>query len=209
MLQAKKEWRWFLSVGLVVGSIAGLELYSRGSVPARSHQLSSFPATIGPWSGRDLPIDERVQDVLKASDLLNRVYVDSAGANSIGLFVAYYDSQRRGGAIHSPKNCLPGAGWNIVQSEIAPDLACRPLRAGAGEPGHDSEWHEQATGPVLVPVAGPNRCQRIHRQDLPSLGCGDEESHGRGHRPGRRTRDRWQRGSGAETSQRLSRPSLP
>jgi EpsI family protein len=29
-------------------------------------------------------------------------------------FVAYYDEQRRGKTIHSPRNCLPGAGWEIV-----------------------------------------------------------------------------------------------
>jgi EpsI family protein len=66
-----------------------------------------------------VPIEERVLDVLKASDILNRVYVDSA-ASYVAVFVAYYDSQRRGGAIHSPKNCLPGAGWNIVKSDITP-----------------------------------------------------------------------------------------
>ena len=120
MLQARQEWRWLLSASLMIGSIAGIEMYSRASVPVRSRQLSSFPATVGAWNGRDVPIDERVQDVLKASDLLNRVYVDTSGANHIGVFVAYYDSQQRGGAIHSPKNCLPGAGWAIVRTEIAP-----------------------------------------------------------------------------------------
>jgi EpsI family protein len=120
MLQARTDWRWFLSLGLILGSIGGLNLYSHGSAPVRSQQLSSFPATIGPWSGRDIPIDERVLDVLKASDVLNRVYIDSAGVSWVGVFVAYYDSQRRGGAIHSPKNCLPGAGWNIVQGNMVP-----------------------------------------------------------------------------------------
>jgi len=134
MLQARTEWRWLLSAGLVMGSIAGIEMYSRGSVPARSHQLSSFPMAIGPWSGRELPIEERVQDVLKASDLLNRVYIDPAAGNWIGMFVAYYDSQRRGGAIHSPKNCLPGAGWNIVEGSIVPvTLAGRPEPAAVNQ----------------------------------------------------------------------------
>ena len=134
MLQVRTDWRWFLSVGLIVGSIAGLDLYSHGSAPARSQQLSSFPATIGPWSGRDIPIDEQVQDVLKASDLLNRVYIGSAAGNTIGVFVAYYDSQRRGGAIHSPKNCLPGAGWNIVKGDIVPiTLSGRSEPAGVNQ----------------------------------------------------------------------------
>ena len=36
------------------------------------------------------------------------------------MFVAYYDSQKRSGAIHSPKNCLPGAGWSIMQADTVP-----------------------------------------------------------------------------------------
>jgi EpsI family protein len=100
--------------------MAGLDLLSHGTPPIRSEQLSSFPGTVGPWNGRDIPIDERVQEVLGASDLLNRVYTNPDTGRFISIFVAYYDSQKRGGAIHSPKNCLPGAGWNIVQGDIAP-----------------------------------------------------------------------------------------
>jgi EpsI family protein len=120
MLQASRDWRWFLTVGLIVASMAGLERASRGTTPARSEELSSFPITIDGWSGRDIPIEERVQEVLGASDLLNRFYIDPKVPEAISIFVAYYDSQRRGGAIHSPKNCLPGAGWSIMQAEAVP-----------------------------------------------------------------------------------------
>jgi EpsI family protein len=61
-----------------------------------------------------------VQEVLAASDLLNRVYIDPQAGEALSLFVAYYDSQRQGGAIHSPRNCLPGAGWSIMQAEAVP-----------------------------------------------------------------------------------------
>lgn len=33
------------------------------------------------------------------------------------VYVGYYESQARGKTIHSPKNCLPGAGWEPVSSE--------------------------------------------------------------------------------------------
>ena len=29
----------------------------------------------------------------------------------MGLYVGYYGSQRQGDTVHSPLNCLPGAGW--------------------------------------------------------------------------------------------------
>jgi EpsI family protein len=33
------------------------------------------------------------------------------------LYVGYYNSQRQGDTIHSPQNCLPGAGWQPVSAE--------------------------------------------------------------------------------------------
>jgi EpsI family protein len=34
--------------------------------------------------------------------------------------VGFYQSQSKGDLIHSPKNCMPGSGWNIVQSAAIP-----------------------------------------------------------------------------------------
>ena len=31
----------------------------------------------------------------------------------IGLFIGYFPTQRTGQSIHSPQNCLPGAGWTF------------------------------------------------------------------------------------------------
>ena len=31
----------------------------------------------------------------------------------ISLFIGYFPTQRTGQAIHSPQNCLPGAGWTF------------------------------------------------------------------------------------------------
>jgi EpsI family protein len=36
----------------------------------------------------------------------------------VNLYIAYYDSQRVGTTTHSPSNCLPGGGWQIVQSRV-------------------------------------------------------------------------------------------
>ena len=52
------------------------------------------------------------------SDYTNRIYSQLAGT-PVQLYVGYYASQRTGDTIHSPKNCLPGAGWDPVQSGYA------------------------------------------------------------------------------------------
>jgi EpsI family protein len=32
----------------------------------------------------------------------------------VGLWIAYYDAQTQGVAVHSPRACLPGGGWQIT-----------------------------------------------------------------------------------------------
>ena len=34
------------------------------------------------------------------------------------VYVGYYDYQVQGKTIHSPRNCLPGAGWEQVESDV-------------------------------------------------------------------------------------------
>jgi EpsI family protein len=43
-------------------------------------------------------------------DYVNRGYTDDH-ANSLELYIGYHASQRSGELIHSPRNCLPAAGW--------------------------------------------------------------------------------------------------
>ncbi len=40
------------------------------------------------------------------------------GQNLINLYVAYYESQRKGESIHSPSSCLPGGGWQFKGSRV-------------------------------------------------------------------------------------------
>ena len=71
--------------------------------------------TIGSVAGPsiDPPLDEEILDVLGVDDYLSRVYYKPDGAG-VGLYMGYYGSQRQGDTIHSPQNCLPGAGWEPV-----------------------------------------------------------------------------------------------
>jgi EpsI family protein len=89
--------------------------------------LSRFPADLGRWTAfRDFPTDPETQAVLKADDVLSRQYVDTTRARNCNdanrwsclvLFVAFFKTQRYGQAPHSPKNCLPGAGWEQVSAD--------------------------------------------------------------------------------------------
>ena len=112
-----KSPRYWAVVALLSG--AALLLYAREDsdlIPA-SAPLSQVPLTIARWSGTVVQIDQETLDVLGRGDFLSRVYTLSGGTQPIGLFVAYFPTQRTGVAIHSPKNCLPGSGWAFESSQ--------------------------------------------------------------------------------------------
>ncbi|MCX6545031.1 MAG: VPLPA-CTERM-specific exosortase XrtD [Acidobacteria bacterium] len=79
------------------------------------HQrLVTLPQTIGAWEGTgDQTLDRNVLGQLRVDDYLNRGY-RAPGRPGISLYVGYYESQRQGQTMHSPLNCMPGAGWEPV-----------------------------------------------------------------------------------------------
>ena len=78
--------------------------------------LTTFPKVLGQWHQvQEVVIDQDTRDVMKADDLMSRVYA-GAGATP-ELFIAYFKTQRQGQSPHSPKNCLPGSGWQTVPEE--------------------------------------------------------------------------------------------
>jgi EpsI family protein len=85
--------------------------------------LASIPSTLDGKAGRDLIVPEAERKVAGMSDYVMREFrYDSQPGLSV--YVGYYDRQVQGKSIHSPKNCLPGAGWEIMSNErvaISPD----------------------------------------------------------------------------------------
>jgi EpsI family protein len=77
--------------------------------------LTVIPAVIVGAEGRDVIISADERRVSGVSDYLMRSYLgDSSRAFSV--YVGYYESQRQGKTIHSPKNCLPGSGWSVLSA---------------------------------------------------------------------------------------------
>jgi len=98
-------------------SISAMALPSRATetLPARS-ALTGFPNHVGAWQGRRQPIESIYLDALKLDDYLMSDYRGTSGL-PINFYVAYYDSQRKGHSVHSPRSCLPGGGWLIRSFE--------------------------------------------------------------------------------------------
>ncbi len=99
--------------GLTVVLVAQAVLFysaSHGEATPLAVPLSGFPVNVGAWHlQQEGVIDQETLDILKADDTLTRTYAAPEGAAN--LFIAYFKTQRQGQSPHSPKNCLPGAGW--------------------------------------------------------------------------------------------------
>ena len=90
--------------------------------------MASIPAAMQGLTGRDIVIADEERRVAGMSDYMLREY----SRDSVPLFsvyVGYYDRQVQGKTIHSPKNCLPGAGWEVMSAE---QIAYPGLTGGAG-----------------------------------------------------------------------------
>lgn len=86
----------------------------RENVPTRE-TFEHFPEQLGAWKMYNTQtLDQRVLGLLAPDDYVSRTYVNAEG-RAVFLFIAYYFSQRSGKTLHSPQNCLPGAGWEIIQ----------------------------------------------------------------------------------------------
>lgn len=72
--------------------------------------LSGLPLNVGEWRGRrNADFTPEILKVLRVDDYTTRSYTSPHGW--VGLYIGYHASQRHGASIHSPLNCIPGAGW--------------------------------------------------------------------------------------------------
>ena len=108
--------------GLVAAALLGaaamsLAAMTQTEVTGPREPLAALPLSLGEWRGENLrPFDRRVLETLGADEYLNRQYRQPDGP-ALGLYVGYYKTQRQGQTMHSPLNCLPGAGWEPISRE--------------------------------------------------------------------------------------------
>jgi EpsI family protein len=104
-----------ITAALLVAATALLHSLNHGErIPPR-RALREFPSVLGNWQGADAPIVDRLVKASGVDDYLNRVY-GNRGGDPVAFYVGYYESQQTGDWVHSPKNCLPGAGWEPVSA---------------------------------------------------------------------------------------------
>jgi hypothetical protein len=82
--------------------------------------LSAFPAEIGNWSGKDIPIPKNVQRVAGNDDFINRLYINKSNNEWANVYIAF-TARPRTMLGHRPEVCYVAGGWihdGTVQSEF-------------------------------------------------------------------------------------------
>ena len=114
-------WKFAIAAALLAATAIFLQARNRHETLPPREPLASLPYQFGSWTGTDVAIQPDVLAVLGPGDFLQRTYESTAGPEPyVDLFLAYFPSQRSGDTIHSPKHCLPGAGWLPTESRRIP-----------------------------------------------------------------------------------------
>jgi EpsI family protein len=114
--------RFAAVLSLLVATAILSAMSERRPPESLARPLDAIPSQLGAWrtTGQET-LGAEILNVLKPTSYLSRFY--QANEKHLGLFIAFYDRQTAGATLHSPKNCLPGSGWEIwKQSSLAVPL---------------------------------------------------------------------------------------
>ncbi len=104
-------------IALLFATLLLLKWTDRRHPENLAQPLEAIPQELDGWTAdASRPLSAEVLRVLLPTSYLSRDY--RKNNQHLGLFIAYYAQQRAGETMHSPKNCLPGAGWEIWKHEF-------------------------------------------------------------------------------------------
>jgi EpsI family protein len=118
MLSSPSQPRLWTTAGLLLGAYVLLHTVSHGEPIVLHQPLRDLTYAVGNWKGQERPLPEQIVQAVSVTDYTNRVYFHPTDP-PVQLYVGYYASQRAGDTMHSPKNCLPGAGWDPIYAGYA------------------------------------------------------------------------------------------
>lgn len=106
---------------IIIIILLGLTYFSRQWIENRQNstpkmELIPFEHNLGDCKGTDLKLDADVVKMLNPDQIVFRRYRNPSG-RSVDLYGIFYGSQGADRTMHSPLNCYPGSGWEIVGKE--------------------------------------------------------------------------------------------
>ena len=115
-----RDWHRWLPAGIMgCGCLLLVSVQRQQAMPLRG-SLESLPRQLGVYTGYDQKIAADEQAVAGMSDYVLRIFTTPDTVSAFSVYVGYYEQQTQGRTIHSPRNCLPGAGWEALSSRRQP-----------------------------------------------------------------------------------------
>jgi len=110
--------QWLPAALLGLGALFTVGIDTQRDMRLRAPLDSTVPAELLGYSGRQVIVSPEEVKVAGVSAYLMRNYESAAAPDTdwFSLYVGYYERQTQGRTIHSPKNCLPGGGWEPLAS---------------------------------------------------------------------------------------------
>lgn len=112
--------RWAPAAIMALGAVFTIGVDLQRAMDLRAPLDATVPGEIVGYVGEDVQLSDEARRVAGVSDYLLRVYSlpESTDDTSVAfsIYLGYYRQQSQGKTIHSPKNCLPGAGWEPLES---------------------------------------------------------------------------------------------
>jgi len=109
--------RLILAAVLVAGAAAANALRFAEPSHGSTLELSSLRLDAGGDGDApafaDLPLDARFLEMLRAEEVVFRTYAPETEA-PVWVFLGYFDRQKEGSQVHSPRHCYPGSGWSVL-----------------------------------------------------------------------------------------------
>jgi EpsI family protein len=113
-----KDFRYILTIVILLAAAGLNHHFSKPDISLPRKSLAEFPMQLGDWAAiSEQKIEGRSMEILQVDDYFVRNYRNCKG-EVVGLYIGYFKSQREGKGIHSPRQCLPGAGWVPVNTSV-------------------------------------------------------------------------------------------
>ncbi|HJR34612.1 MAG TPA: EpsI family protein [Gemmatimonadales bacterium] len=108
---------WLPGVILALGAAGLLAARRQVEMPLVKPLQETLPSTVLGLSSDDREVGLEERKISGVSDYAFRVFGTDTDSIRLSVYVGYYEAQSQGKTIHSPKNCLPGAGWDPIAHE--------------------------------------------------------------------------------------------
>jgi EpsI family protein len=112
------NWHGFIPAGILAGGCVLLfGVHRQAEMPLRS-ALAELPRSYQEYTSKDRTVSDDEQRVAGMDSYIMRVF-ERDSLDQFSVYVGYYKLQYQGHTAHSPKNCLPGSGWEPLNQRTA------------------------------------------------------------------------------------------